>query len=174
MKTIIDIFDWLCYMYRSVTQTESERMIPFQVYDGGRAAAGYRGSTGDCVARAVAIASGRPYSDVYEELAAINACMPQTKRRRRGKVGSHTAAHGIYTKSKLFKDYMLAQGFVWTPTMHIGSGCTVHLCHDELPSGRLVVMLSKHCVAVVDRVLYDTYQCDREGTRCVYGYWKLD
>ena len=37
--------------------------------------------------------------------------------------------------------------------MHIGSGCKVHLRDGELPSGRLVVSVSKHMVAVVDGVI---------------------
>lgn len=36
-------------------------MIPFVIDDGGRAEAGYEGSTGDCVWRAIAIASGLSY-----------------------------------------------------------------------------------------------------------------
>ena len=36
--------------------------------DGGRAAAGYKGNAGDCVVRAIAIASGGPYSEVYKDL----------------------------------------------------------------------------------------------------------
>ena len=32
--------------------------------DGGRVAAGYKGKTGDCVTRAIAIATGKPYQEV--------------------------------------------------------------------------------------------------------------
>jgi hypothetical protein len=63
-------------------------------------------------------------------------------------------------------------GWEWTPTMAIGQGCTVHLRADELPAGRLVVSVSKHWVAVIDGVIHDTYDCSRDGTRCVYGYWE--
>jgi hypothetical protein len=140
--------------------------------DGGREAAGFKGRTGDCVARAVAIISGLPYAKVYGELAEINARMPKTKRRKKGAVGSVTARQGIYTKSKLFKDYMIGLGFVWTPTMQIGGGCKVHLKADELPSGRIIVKLSKHYAAVIDGELHDTYEDARDGTRCVYGYWQ--
>ena len=66
---------------------------------------------------------------------------------------------------------MTAQGWVYVPTMAIGSGCRVHLRADELPQGRLVVQVSKHYTAVVDGVIHDTYACSRDGTRCVYGYW---
>jgi hypothetical protein len=146
--------------------------LPFVRSDGGRAKAG-RGKSGDCVTRAIAVATGRPYAEVYAELAEINASMRLTKLRKRGKVGSRTAGHGIYTQSKLFKAYMLVEGFEWTPTMGIGTGCRVHMRQGELPMGRLVVMLSRHAAAVIDGVVYDTADPSRGGTRCVYGYYKL-
>lgn len=62
-------------------------------------------------------------------------------------------------------------GWQWNPTMTIGSGCTIHLAEDELPKGRIVVSLSRHCAAVIDGVLHDTYDCSRDGNRCVYGYY---
>jgi hypothetical protein len=64
-------------------------------------------------------------------------------------------------------------GFEWTPTMLIGQGCKVHLKSEELPKGRLVVAVSRHYVAVIDGVIHDIYNADREGTRCVYGYYTL-
>ena len=91
----------------------------------------------------------------------------------KGVAGRRTASHGIYTKSKVFKDYMKSMGFEWTATMHIGSGCKVHVKAGELPMGRLVLNLSKHCAAVIDGVLHDAYDCSRDGTRAVYGYWRL-
>ena len=51
---------------------------------------------------------------------------------------------------------MESLGWKWTPTMQIGSGCTVHLRADELPSGGLVVSVSKHLTAVIDGVIHDT------------------
>ena len=154
------------------------------ITDGGRAAAGYKSATlGDCVARSIAIASWRPYSEVYDALAHINAVMPKTTRRMvRGKhLGQVTASHGIYVQSQYFKNYMKKLGFVWTPTMHIGSGCTVHLADGELPMGRLVVSVSKHYTAVIDGVIHDAvidgvihdiHGPSPNGTRCVYGYWR--
>ena len=138
--------------------------------DGGREAAGYKGSTGDCVVRAVAIASGLSYGEVYaqvNELAKEKEC--KGKRMR----SSSSARTGVYTKKKWFKDYMASLGFEWVPTMSIGSGCKVHLDGNELPKGRLVANVSKHSVAVIDGVINDTYDCSREGTRCVYGYYIL-
>lgn len=139
----------------------------YQYNDGGRQAAGFKGNAGDCVARAVAIASGRPYREVYDRLAAGNA----TQRGRGSK--QRSARDGIDTKRKWFKDYMTELGFEWVATMQIGSGCKVHVRADELPAGRLVLNLSRHCAAFIDGVLMDTYDCSRNGTRCVYGYWRL-
>lgn len=139
--------------------------------DGGRADAGYEGFTGDCVCRAICIASGKPYQEVYDFLAKGNAEQRRSKHDT-AKAGVRTAARGINVRRKWFKDYMRSLGFDWTPTMTIGSGCKVHLKADELPGGRLVVAVSKHWTAVIDGVIQDTYNPDRGETRCVYGYYK--
>jgi hypothetical protein len=47
----------------------------------------------------------------------------------------------------------------------------VHLRADELPSGTLIVKVSKHLSAVIDGVIQDTHNPSRGGTRCVYGYY---
>ena len=142
-------------------------MSVFQYNDGGREAAGYKGAAGDCVARAIAIASGLPYAEVYDALA------KGTGSERAGKKGKRPASarNGIYVNRKWFKDLMVEWGFVWTPTMGIGTGCKVHLNADELPAGRLVVRLSKHCTTMINGAIHDTYNPDRGGSRGVYGYW---
>lgn len=140
---------------------------PWTYSDGGRAAAGFKGSTGDCVTRAIAIAMGRPYPDVYDELNKL-----AERERPRGKKKRSSARTGVHIPT--IRRYMAEMGWKWTPTMHVGSGCTVHLRPDELPDGRLVVSVSKHIVAVVNGVIYDTHDPSRDGTRCVYGYWKKE
>ena len=151
--------------------SEANSTPVFVSNDGGRKAAGYKGKAGDCVCRAIAIAAQLPYQQVYDRLAEGNAT--QRRSRSTGKKRHRSARNGIMTKRKWFKDYMLELGFVWTPTMQIGSGCQVHLKADELPSGRLVCNVSKHCVAVINGVLNDTHDCSRKGKRCVYGYWTM-
>jgi hypothetical protein len=147
-------------------------MICFIKNDGGRSDSGYVGRAGDCATRAIAIVTNRPYFKVYSELAWINMSMPKTRGRRTA--GIHSAAHGIYTSSVLFRRYMIDLGFTWIPTMGIGTGCRVHLRSDELPKGRIIVKVSNHLAAVIDGVLHDIYDCSRNGTRCVYGYWRLE
>lgn len=142
--------------------------MDFQHDDGGRAAAGFTGSAGDCVVRAIAIASGLPYREVYD---ALSEGSRNERRGKHAKTRKASARDGVHTKRKWFNDYMEKIGFRWVPTMKIGSGCKVHLHADELPNGRLVVNVSKHLTAVIDGVIHDTYNPDRDGTRCVYGFY---
>lgn len=152
--------------------------------DGGRADAGFKGHAGDCVCRSIAIASGRPYAEIYKRLA--DGMGAQRKTARTGKQ-ARSARNGIHVKRKWFRDYMASLGFEWTPTMQIGSGCKVHLAEGELPMGNLVVSVSGHYTAVIDGIVHDTHDPQRttheigvkngvpyEGTfeRCVYGYWR--
>jgi hypothetical protein len=141
--------------------------------DGGRAAAGFKGSTGDCVTRAIAIATGRPYREVYN---AIQAATEIYCEEHEDYVSDHIAFDGSSPRDGVFKavyrPYLAMLGWKWTPTMRIGSGCKVHLRADELPAGRLIASVSRHLVAVIDGIIHDTNDCTREGTRCVYGYWQ--
>lgn len=167
--------------------------------DGGRAAAGYQGKAGDCVCRAIAIAANLPYREVYSALAAGSGAQRATKRTKKK---PRSARDGVSVKRKWFKDYMRGLGFRWVPTMTIGSGCKVHLADGELPTGRLVVSVSRHYTAVIDGVIHDTFDPQRDksymfepdegqelkagqgrnqngvyteiGGRCVYGYWTRD
>jgi hypothetical protein len=171
--------------------------------DGGRSAAGFKGKAGDCVTRAIAIASQKPYQEVYDALAHGNATQRKTKHTTKTGQGVRTAREGIHVRRKWFKDYMTSLGFEWVPCMAKGTGCQVHLDPDELPAGRLVVHLSKHVSAVIDGVIHDTYDPNDRGPtlypnsypqdqlpkkarrltngngwiydpkRCVYGYWKF-
>lgn len=149
--------------------------------DGGRKAAGYVGNAGDCVTRALAIVTRRPYQEIYDTL--TDGLLAQ--RNRKGVRRLKSAREGVTTGRKWFKDYAASLGLVWTPTMAIGSGCKVHLLPGELPMGRLVVAVSKHLTAVIDGTIHDTHNpqrttmiLDRTGDirtayRCVYGYWRL-
>ena len=132
--------------------------------DGGRAESGYKGHAGDCVTRAIAIATEIPYKDVY---VALN----EYAQRERPRAGSRrsSARTGVFRKT--YHRYMLDMGWIWVPTMQIGSGCQVHLRKKELPKGRLVVRLSKHVTAVIDGTIHDTHDPQRDGTRCVYGFY---
>ncbi len=160
--------------------------------DGGRANEGYSGSTGDCVTRSIAIATGRPNQEVYDALNALSSRERIGKRKKK----ISNARTGVYKNT--YRPFMESIGWEWVPTMHIGSGCKVHLLDGELPTGKLVVSLSRHMTCVIDGVIHDTYDPQREiavfepdhgqelkanqgrnqngiytiQRRCVYGYFR--
>ena len=140
---------------------------PWQYDDGGRVAAGYRGSAGDCAVRAAAIASGGDYATLYARINAI-AQTERLSKRRRTRSSARTGVHRDTLHTVLAE-----LGFQWVSLMGIGTGCTVRLSPSELPGGRLIVRLSRHYAAVIDGVVRDTHDSSRGGTRCVYGYWQL-
>lgn len=127
----------------------------FVYCDGGRSKYFQAKNVGDCAIRAVAIATGTDYKVVYDEFKKLN--------------GGKSCRNG--TPKKVDKQYLKNNGWIWHPTMLIGQGCSVHLNEKELPKGTLIVSVSKHLTCVKDGVIYDTYDCSRDGSRCVYGYW---
>lgn len=142
------------------------------IHDGGRAAAGYKGTAGDCVTRAIANATGLDYEAVRTGL------MQRTdeyRKTRRAKAARRKKSNSVRngTNKDVAKSYISDLGWQWVATMGIGTGCTVHLRPEELPTDRgpLIVSVSKHLTCVKDGKVWDTYDCTREGTRCVYGYW---
>jgi len=141
--------------------------VNFVCDDGGRAEAGHAGKAGDCVTRAIAIATGKPYREVYDAINGL-AANERSSRQRRGRRSS--ARNGVFKQT--YRRYLDRIGWRFTPTMGIGTGCQVHLRGDELPTGRLIVALSRHLTVVIDGVIRDTHDPSRGGTRCVYGYFK--
>lgn len=139
--------------------------------DGGRAAAGSK-AKGDCAARALAIVAEISYAEACRLIDAAATRERGRMRDRRGKrvALKSSSADGVWRET--LGRVMAGLGWRWIPTMSIGSGCSVHLRHGELPTrGRLLVRVSGHFTAVVDGVLRDMVDCSRRGTRCVYGYW---
>lgn len=130
--------------------------LDYKFNDGGRSKYYTAKNVGDCATRAIAIASGCDYKEVYNRLRQVLGYSPRN--------GIKTVKD-MHTAVELF-------GGQWHSTMTIGSGCRVHLCQGEIPmTGRLVCRCSRHLVAVLDGVINDTYEPDRYGERCVYGYW---
>ncbi len=133
--------------------------------DGGRAAAGFKGTAGDCVVRSIAIATSRPYREVYDALHDLI----RESRTRRLKSKGWSPRDGV--PMKVVHLYLAERGWCWTPTMRIGSGTKMHLRADELPQHMLIVRCSRHLTATVAGTVHDTYDPTRGGTRAVYGFW---
>lgn len=154
--------------------------------DGGRSQAGYKGDTRDCVVRAIAIATLQPYKEIYDDLFNLAKNYGSRKTKKTLKIRRNASPRtGVH--KEIYQPYLLGLGFEWFPQMKIGQGCTVHLHKDELPKGRLIVVLSRHLTAVIDGRIHDIYNPQRgsevgkkngvnyikKETRCVYGYYKL-
>ena len=129
--------------------------MDFIYNDGGRSKYFKAKNVGDCAIRAIAIATGKDYKEVYDDLKKLN--------------GGKSCRDG--TPKKVDKKYLIQLGWVWHPTMLIGQGCRMHLDANELPKGTLIVNVSHHLTCVKDGIIHDTYNCSRNGNRCVYGYW---
>ena len=159
-------------MFSFLNPFKSIQTFPLQLNDGGREKAGFKGGAGDCVVRSIAIAAKLPYMQVYEDLRSANQNYAELKNdrlaRRLNNKGS-SPRNGNHRN--VFHDYILGLGFEWVPTMRVGAGCRVHLRPGELPTGTLIVKVSKHLTAIVDGVIQDTHNPSRGGSRCVYGYY---
>lgn len=124
--------------------------------DGGRSKYFKAQGVRDCVTRAISIATGIDYKEVYDTIKDLL---------------QHTPRNSLTKKEA--KDVMHYFGFDWVPTMKIGSGCTTHLREEELPKGTIVCVVTGHYTCVKDGIIYDTFNPSRGGERCVYGYWVM-
>jgi hypothetical protein len=151
--------------------------------DGGRRksgiarAAGRKNEVGDCVTRAIAIATGKQYRDVHDALTVAkvrhvyeggDSDHPEWSKwtRRRGGVRAFDPDHGC--NDGAYGPYLASLGWSYTST----KGQKVHLRADELPRGKLIVRINRHLVAVIDHVIHDTHDCGRAGRVPVKGYWR--
>lgn len=139
--------------------------MKLNINDGGRKAAGYKGDGRDCVARAIAIATGRGYQEVCDGLNEL----AKVERRGKRKKGISKANTGVYMQTAT--KYLKLMGWEFVATMGIGTGCRVHMRADELPRGVIICRVSHHFVAVIGGVMQDTHDCSRGGKRAVYGYF---
>ena len=131
--------------------------------DGGRSKYFKAGRVNDCVCRAISIANDMDYMEVYKLIETY------AKKEKSGKTTKSSPRNGV--RKDTTRKILESLGWKWVATMSIGSGCKVHLTPDELPSGTIIVSVSKHVVAVKDGVIYDTYDPSRDEGRCVYGYF---
>lgn len=140
-----------------------KELLPYQYDDGGRSKYFRAKNVGDCVCRAIAIASGKDYKEVYNMLYKASGDSPR---------------NGVMTSSVRFKRFMREQGFVWVSLCQIGSKQSSHFYKGEIPSvGRLVCSAHRHEVAVVDGIVRDTWDSRYNSwgePRRVYGYWKYN
>lgn len=127
--------------------------------DGGREAAGFKGKTGDCACRAIAIATQMPYKEVYDLINEYGKAERANRKSRRGNTHNghrSDARTGVYADT--MRKIMERLGWKWHPTMAIGKGCTVHLRKDELPN-RARCKAQERATAGIQRL------CESKGIR---------
>ena len=127
--------------------------MKFVYSDGGRAAAGYKGTAGDCGARAMAIALGIDYKKVYQQLAQANADHGRAKSARNG------------INKDIYSEVLKTHGWVWHQAPRFAGRKA--RCSD-MPPGVVIAKQAKHFVAVIDGVPHDIWDCTH---KMVYGYW---
>lgn len=157
----------------------TENGLSFEYDDGGRSKYFKAENVSDCVTRAISIALGLDYKEVYDEINTI------AKKERKGsrKRGKSRSREGVYKNT--YKKFLASRGWEFVPTMKIGEGCRMHFTADEIPSGTIILKLSRHLVCVKDKVIHDTYDSSVKEYlddttqelivnthRCVYGYFR--
>ena len=147
--------------------------MKFVYSDGGRSKYFRAQHVGDCVVRAIALATGKDYKDVYDD---INMLAKKSRAKSRS-----SARDGV--DPSVSKKYIESLGWRWHPTCGVGKGVTMHLCDDEIPDGNLIVRIAGHIVNVKNGIVYDTWDCSQEKVYlyedgscksnypAVYGYW---
>lgn len=122
--------------------------------DGGRAASGYVGLSGDCVTRAIAIATGACYRDVYEKLGKASEKSPRD--------GVHTETAAVYLAER-----------DWRRTLGLERPFFV----EDLPRGIVIVHLARanergqHFCTLIDHVVHDTWDPSDDDDYIVKSYW---
>lgn len=126
--------------------------------DGGRFSSGYVGLTGDCVVRAIAIATGISYRDVYSEIGKASEKSP------RNGVPTTVASHYLAARQWHFTDVHQAR-----------------FNADSLPLGIVIVHLASdksrrhgHFCTVINHVIQDTWNPSDDDEFIVAGFWTCD
>ena len=152
--------------------------LEFIYDDGGAVEAGHDLDEliGDCVTRAIAIATGTPYDGVLAVLRERNLDWLKRRKADRYQDATLTVEQRACPKrtgwKAVFRKYLTSElGWTWTPCMSIGQrGRRTRLKAGELPGGRLIVEIKGHTCAVIDGVVHDTHMSALGAV--VLGYYE--
>ncbi len=150
----------------------------FVIADGGREKAGFKGSTGDCVVRAIAIATGADYKAVYEELYQIAKDFKPVQRKTKKHL-KHIAKINASPSPRLGVHLLVSDSY-----LESRGYCPVKtkcLLDDALFSeGTFIVYTRRHFSVIKDGALFDSYDSrmtmgvfSEKKIRTVTRYWKF-
>ncbi|MFN9508016.1 MAG: DUF2786 domain-containing protein [Planctomycetota bacterium] len=126
--------------------------------DGGRAKSGFVGLTGDCVTRAIAIATGLAYRDVYQTLMERHGSSPRN--------GVPQSVYGPYLAELRWEECSVSKPFLPVERFDFSEGFHVVLMQDAY--GR-----KSHLAAVIDSSLHDTWDPrDDDNTYLINKFWR--
>jgi len=125
----------------------------FVFNDGGRKTAGFKGTAGDCGARAMAIALGMDYKVAYKLLAEANKNCGKAKSARNG------------IDKDIYSDVLKSLGWMWMPAPKFEGRKAK--CSDMF-AGTVIARQAGHYVAVINGVPHDIWDCSE---KMVYGFW---
>lgn len=107
----------------------------------------------DCVVRAIAEATDKPWLEVYDNLCAVG--------RELFEMPNAKSVYGVYLER-----------LGWTkqrmPKTEQGTRYTVKMLADEKNGDTLVISIARHLTVIKDGNLLDTWDC---GYKCVGNYW---
>lgn len=128
--------------------------FPFVETDGGRKASTRSRQTNDCTVRAITVATGLSYDEVYDILADLG--------RKCSKGWGIPKQFDIRGYRLQWQAFQAVKG---ERRMN-----PVRFCR-EYPKGRYIGRTAKHVFAVIDGTVYDLYK--ERDDRCIYGCWSV-
>lgn len=146
-------------------------MVEFIKFDGGRKAAGFKGSAGDCGVRSAAIALGEDYQETYDALYQRQKAFKDRSRKVRVKLSDASPRTGVW--KEVMHAHMTEAGAVWVPLASIGGEVVrVKDVATRWPGNRVVMRLARHYSAMVNGVNMDTWP--QHPDKRVYGVWVVE
>ena len=110
--------------------------------------------TGDCVIRAIAVATGRSWRETYRELARIGEIQ--------GDLPNSNAVWGMFLRREGGKQFLLPE--------ECPECITVRAFCERYPEGVYVIGTGSHAVAVIDGDYYDSWD---SGAEVPTYFWRV-
>ena len=141
----------------------TRKVVDTVIGDGGKLAAGFFKENNDCAVRAIAFATGVSYSKAHDLFTAAG--------RKHGKGSSlemidRVAANFMSARTNLGRYHTTPTGqrrLGWCPTL------ATFL--KEHPTGKYVVIIRRHAVAIINGKCYDSFV--NSGSKPVSAFYKV-